>query len=511
MRADLEQRLRYCRSLLPTLPAVALHIIDLANDPDADLGEVAKVVAMDPALVIKLLRVANSPYYGRRRKSDNLRQAINLLGLQATLTLALSFSLSSPLLGSKRTGLNSNLYWRRSLIAAVACRTLGEQIGLSYLEELFLAGLLQDIGILVFDSVMPTEYSYLLAEVTQRSQLGSVQIDYRQLTEKEREILGADHAEIGAWLIRQWNLPEYLQWAVAGSENPAAIEVPSHFLLMVRCVALSGRVADVWLNPEDEQASVRAVEAAKQWLQLSASHYYAMLEKMVTDLPEMSELFEVRLVDPVQIEGILAEARETLTIRSLQILQEVEEAKRRTELLESRARKLEEQSRLDPLTGLYNRGWLDGALNTEFTRANENGWPLSIAFIDLDGFKEINDRYGHPAGDAVLASVAQLLSSCLRRADIVARYGGDEFLVLLPGVGLELANALLRRILDTVRSTDLALDTEQKLRITVSIGLVSHLDRGYSFATAEALVRAADQMVYAAKRQGRDRIAAYPG
>jgi diguanylate cyclase (GGDEF)-like protein len=166
---------------------------------------------------------------------------------------------------------------------------------------------------------------------------------------------------------------------------------------------------------------------------------------------------------------------------------------------------------LDPLTGLYNRGWLDGAFKTEFTRANENGWPLSIAFIDLDGFKEINDRYGHPAGDAMLASVAQLLSSCLRRADIVARYGGDEFLVLLPGVGLELANALLQRILETVRSTDLALDTEKKLRMTVSIGLASHLDRGYSFATAEALLRAADRMVYAAKHQGRDRIVVYPG
>ena len=85
MRADLEQRLRYCHNL-PTLPGVALRIIGLANNPDSDLAEVAKVIAMDPVLVVKLLKVANSPLYGLRRKSENLRQAITLLGLNATLT-----------------------------------------------------------------------------------------------------------------------------------------------------------------------------------------------------------------------------------------------------------------------------------------------------------------------------------------------------------------------------------------------------------------------------------------
>lgn len=92
MHAELERRLGFCGNL-PSLPAVALRIIELANNPDVDLDDLAQVIAMDPALVTKLFRAANSPLYGLRRKATNLRQALNLLGLQGTLTLALGFSL----------------------------------------------------------------------------------------------------------------------------------------------------------------------------------------------------------------------------------------------------------------------------------------------------------------------------------------------------------------------------------------------------------------------------------
>lgn len=511
MRADLEQRLGYCRNLLPTLPAVALRIINLANDPDTDVGEIAKVIALDPALVVKLLRVANSPFYGRRRKSENLRQAINLLGVHGTLTIALSFSLSASLQSAKWAALDSVWYWRRSIIAAVVSRHLGEQQGLAELEELFLAGLLQDIGMLVFDTVMPTEYGVLIASIARGEEPAAGQLDYERLVAAERELLGADHMEVGSWLLRQWNLPEYLWRAVAGSENPTEGDMSAKYSGIVSCVAVSGRVADYWLNPEDDGIWDRAVQSAKQWLKMSASNYLTMLENVAADLPAVSAMFEMQLVDPVQLTSILADAKEILQIHALQVLQEAAEVKQRTELLETRARKLEEQSRLDPLTGLYNRGWLDGSLDAEFRRASENNWPLSIAFIDLDYFKNVNDQYGHQAGDEVLVTVARLLSQCLRRNDIIARYGGDEFLIVLPGVGLDLAGSLLKRVLDTMRETDYAVGSGVGLRVTVSIGLASHQDKGYRFDNIESLVRAADQMVYIAKRQGRDSLVVYPG
>jgi hypothetical protein len=100
----------------PSPPGVATHIIELAQDPDIEMGKVAKALSMDSALSTKILRIANSPLYAQRRKSENLRQALVVLGLNATLTLALSFSLVKSLRGGKPNGLNYGLYWRRASV-----------------------------------------------------------------------------------------------------------------------------------------------------------------------------------------------------------------------------------------------------------------------------------------------------------------------------------------------------------------------------------------------------------
>ncbi|HAO31964.1 MAG TPA: GGDEF domain-containing protein, partial [Candidatus Competibacteraceae bacterium] len=141
MHAELEQRLGFCGNL-PTLPAVALKVIELANNPEVHLNDVARVIAMDPALVTKLFRAANSPLYGLRRKPANLRQALSVLGLQGTLALALGFSLMASSRGLRGLPLDLDQFWRRSLLAATASRALGERLKLKNLEELFLAGLL---------------------------------------------------------------------------------------------------------------------------------------------------------------------------------------------------------------------------------------------------------------------------------------------------------------------------------------------------------------------------------
>jgi len=114
----------HLRSLVnfPSPPGVASHIIELARDPEIEMGKVAKALSMDSALSTKVLRIANSPLYAQRRKSENLRQALVVLGLNATLTLALSFSLVKSLRGGKSNGLSYGLYWRRALLAATAAR-----------------------------------------------------------------------------------------------------------------------------------------------------------------------------------------------------------------------------------------------------------------------------------------------------------------------------------------------------------------------------------------------------
>ena len=139
----------------PSPPGVAGHIIQLAQDPAIELDQVAKAVSMDSALTAKGLRTANSPQYAQRRKSENLRQALVPLGLNATLTLTLSFSLVKVLRSGKPSGLGLPYYWRRTMLAGSAARALADALPQPLAEEFFLGGLLQDVGMRALNVAYP--------------------------------------------------------------------------------------------------------------------------------------------------------------------------------------------------------------------------------------------------------------------------------------------------------------------------------------------------------------------
>lgn len=165
-------------------------------------------------------------------------------------------------------------------------------------------------------------------------------------------------------------------------------------------------------------------------------------------------------------------------------------------------RQLSEQANRDALTGLYNRRYLDSTLERELARCQREGLPLSLMLIDLDHFKRINDTYGHQAGDEVLKQLADMLSAQARSADVVCRFGGEEFLLLLPNmpqaVALERAEQWRR---------DFAANTivfgEFRMQATLSIGLASYPGHGTS---PQALIRSADRALYRAKTEGRNRV-----
>ncbi len=172
------------------------------------------------------------------------------------------------------------------------------------------------------------------------------------------------------------------------------------------------------------------------------------------------------------------------------------------ERVRDRTRQLKEMAARDPLTGLYNRRHVDEVLARSFAEAKRYGHPLSCLMIDLDNFKAVNDRFGHHAGDQALMLAADTVSGELRASDIAARFGGDEFVVLLPHAEQEQAAVLARRIADRFASNiRAALPT---LRTRLSIGIASLGDGDAD--RPEGLVRAADRALYAAKQRGRNRI-----
>jgi diguanylate cyclase (GGDEF)-like protein len=155
----------------------------------------------------------------------------------------------------------------------------------------------------------------------------------------------------------------------------------------------------------------------------------------------------------------------------------------------------------DDLTQLYNSRYLTQVLRRETKRASRSGRPLSLLFIDLDGFKAINDTYGHLYGSRALVEAGELIRQCARETDVVARFGGDEFALVLPDTGSEGAAAVGERIRDRVNAHAFLQGLD--IHLTVSVGVATLPDVA---ASADGLVQAADEAMYHVKEHGKNGI-----
>ncbi|WP_457595595.1 oxygen-binding di-iron domain-containing protein [Hydrogenimonas sp.] len=157
----------------------------------------------------------------------------------------------------------------------------------------------------------------------------------------------------------------------------------------------------------------------------------------------------------------------------------------------------------DGLTKLYNRYYLDEIAPKEFNKAKRHGYPLSVVMLDLDNFKEINDRYGHDIGDLVLKDFAKFLQRNLRESDFLFRYGGEEFLILMPFTAKEDVFNVIERIRQSLKEKRGIETLEKPIGYTFSAGIIQYSDED----SIRELIRKSDERLYAAKREGRDRSA----
>ncbi len=192
-------------------------------------------------------------------------------------------------------------------------------------------------------------------------------------------------------------------------------------------------------------------------------------------------------------------ARIFASLRTKALQDELREKNRQMEIVLSQVETL---AITDPLTELFNRRHFEAAIEKEFNRTVRYKSPTSCVMIDIDHFKSINDEYGHRTGDMVLREIAKIIKDCLRKVDTIARWGGEEFVVLLPGTGKEKAFTAAERIMKTVSGHSFSGISKQ---ITVSIGIASVPES--SIDNAEKLIDASDNALYEAKSKGRNCIA----
>jgi diguanylate cyclase (GGDEF)-like protein len=192
----------------------------------------------------------------------------------------------------------------------------------------------------------------------------------------------------------------------------------------------------------------------------------------------------------------------TVVVTTLVMSAVITERRQAMVALEQALAGLREEALTDPLTGLYNRRYLWEFLRREWVRAQRRGQPLSVIMLDLDHFKRINDSFGHQAGDYALAVVAGLLRNQIRSSDIVCRYGGEEFALVLPEASYESVRQRAEEIRSAIKQLELSHQGVALGRITASLGIAQFPDHADG---PDALVTAADAALYQAKSAGRDR------
>jgi diguanylate cyclase len=258
---------------------------------------------------------------------------------------------------------------------------------------------------------------------------------------------------------------------------------------------------------ESELNEVIAIlrEAASRFVGDSSDFHAELLSsadrfKTITRLDDIRDMKRRLAVEVSSLEQVV----ETKKQRDEQAIAALSQ---RVELLQADLQKAEEQAARDPLTNIANRGGFDRAIGRMIAAARASHTPLTLAMIDVDRFKVINDTHGHQVGDRVLLCTADWLRSAIRHTDFGARYGGEEFAVILADAALHQAEERFQRVLHDIadRSYDYDADDERRsVRFTVSCGLAELT----AHETAEALIGRADQALYEAKQKGRNRVVA---
>jgi diguanylate cyclase (GGDEF)-like protein len=164
---------------------------------------------------------------------------------------------------------------------------------------------------------------------------------------------------------------------------------------------------------------------------------------------------------------------------------------------------LKAQSIRDPLTGLFNRRYMEESIERELYRADREGITIGVIMLDLDHFKEFNDNFGHGGGDAILKEFSELVLVRTRKEDIACRYGGEEFLIVLPGATLEDTHQRAEGLLEETRKISVMLLGRELGPVSASMGVAAYPLHG---DTVASLMRSADEALYQAKKQGRDRV-----
>lgn len=482
-----------------TVP-VAMKFIELADDPDSGPREYVKVMSADSSLSSRLLSLANSPSFGIRDKVTNLLTAINLLGLSTVRTLATSYCLAGLHNDLDLSPEESKHFWEASLFRAVAGRYLVASVDENLEDEAFTAGLLQDFA-------MPIMYAAAKPVVSQWLQDDT--LDCQGLLRREREVFGLDHTELGCLLAQKMNLAEFYVDVIAFHHSHARLGesmAAGPLTESLRLASLLPHRLGSWCASDSQQ-----VQDLLRGSRFPVKDATKALEAIQAQFKQLCDYFMPPGQPEASVETVLKAASQAvadcttrLVSTSHELMQQAIQAGTQVDEIMREHSRLEEAVYRDPLTGALNRKGLHVRAEPFLRRARHYRRGFAIVYLDVDNFKTINDTLGHDYGDAALKAVVSRLRGHVRDSDLVARMGGDEFVVLLNDCSQENGENAVERLLRLVMGQSSELEGRDP-QATLSIGLL-WVRPGKRELNLDALITQADQLMYTAKRAGGNQI-----
>lgn len=477
-------------------------ILEACADDDASLVHISALVERDPALTAHVLRLANSASYGVGNAVGSVRAATMRLGARTIRNLTVTHIVQVMARKVDCGGFDTTQFWEHSLRRAATAHVLSESVGYEDAAEAFTAGLVQDLGVLVMAVTRP-ELG------TELSRLAGLSVAER--LDRERALYGLTHAEVLEPIIQAWGVPAQMVTAIANHHLVGEASVDRRTRRLCEILHLADAISDL-VQVTSTQA---LISEARVLLAAVPSRRPVTLDEVIdtvaTRMTEMAGPLQIKIAEQPTFEDLMAMANDVVERISFEYEERtrrleamLEEKEQLAQELETRNATLQTIAAVDSLTGALTRREVTATVERYLAGELALGTPLTVLMVDLDHFKQVNDRFGHDAGDEVLRVVAARIKNAVRGHDVVGRMGGEEFCVLLPNCPAQLGPVVAERVREAIARDAVPLPRSGSLRVTASIGgATTVVAPGLDF---DDLVHRADVALYRAKSSGRNRV-----
>lgn len=475
---------------IPRLTPAAQTYLELARQPDPDIGTVADALANQPDAAQRMIALANSDLFTRHRHSANLHQAIVNLGVKEALILSVACEAFTALRMIPAGKIDRDAFEHRICIAAAWGKTLGSEFGRRDSAELLLATVIQDAGLLLIAHGVPGTYADLDPLATGR----------RTLAQLESAALHTDHRQTSAWLASTWQFPDNVIRTLRLGHDLAAEDIAHRERGFYRAVNFCGDLAEIWCRPLTAQIVEQIAADAQRYLGICPDRLAELFGTVAAQVAQLASILGLGSHAPTQYETTARQARDLLPISNVRTLA----------VHVSRGVYAPRATSATPAPNLLDQTDFAARLDEEFTLAARHNWPLSLLLVEIDDFKDLHDC-SEPASSAqTWHDIAVQLGSSIRSSDTIAPQGADRFAILLPGTDADKAASVAKRLVNEIRR-NAALDKDAgSFSATVSLG-VATLNQDTPFSRSPELYAAATAALEHSTNTGRDRHTTYAG